>query len=45
MARQTKMRIKVAALATTVVAALGIIAASPATTAHAGNVGPRVGCC
>jgi hypothetical protein len=43
MTRQT--RIKVAALATTVVAALGILAVSPATTAQASNVGPRVGCC
>jgi hypothetical protein len=48
MARQTK--IKVAALATSFVAALGIIAISPATASHAGGghisyVGPRVGCC
>jgi|tagenome__1003787_1003787.scaffolds.fasta_scaffold20610617_2 hypothetical protein len=49
MARQT--RIRVAALATTFVAALGIIAISPATASHAGGrthlsyVGPKVGCC
>jgi hypothetical protein len=43
MARGT--RIKIAALATTFVAALGIMAVSPATQAQAGNVGPRVGCC
>jgi hypothetical protein len=47
MARQT--RIKVAALATTFVAALGIIALSPATASDAGGsqrfVGPKVGCC
>jgi len=48
MARQTK--IKVAALATSFVAALGIMAISPATASDAGVartsfVGPRVGCC
>jgi hypothetical protein len=49
MTRQT--RIKVAALATSFVAALGIIAISPATASQAGvvrhtsNVGPRIGCC
>lgn len=35
MARQT--RIKLAAVATTLVAALGIIAVSPATASHAGG--------
>ena len=45
MARHT--RIKLAALATTFVAALGIVAVSPATSADASNlVGTgRVGCC
>jgi hypothetical protein len=32
-------RIKIAALATTLVAALGLVAASPATSASAGNGG------
>jgi hypothetical protein len=48
MARHT--RIKLAALATTFVAALGIIAVSPATASHANggvntSLRDRVGCC
>ena len=48
MARHTKM--KLAALATSFVAALGILAVSPATAAHAGggkiaSVGSHEYCC
>jgi hypothetical protein len=48
MARQS--RFKVAALATSLVAAIGILAISPATASDAGRshtsfVGPKVGCC
>lgn len=47
MARHT--RIKLAALATSFVAALGVVAISPATAAHAGvshvNRNDRIGCC
>jgi hypothetical protein len=50
MGRNTK--IKIAALATTVVATLGVVAASPATSASAGNGGQTTsqfrgidGCC
>jgi hypothetical protein len=46
MARQSRM--KLAALATTLVAALGIVAIAPATAADAGgsrSVGPKQLCC
>lgn len=49
MARHT--RIKLAALATTFVAALGVVAVSPATASHAGGVSSslrgtdRMPCC